>query len=253
MSSIHVGSTIKITGADRHPEADSLLLQHVDLTHATVVDLGASDGSTSFQLLRRLSSFGSFVIADLYLHVYASHVGRSVLLFDASGTCILVSGRRLLAWPSLSRLVRLLYLRSIRRARKAERAKVLLLNPEVRAVMATDPRVSYREHDVFSPWTGPQPHVFKVANLLRRLYFSDTAISTALSALLSSLQEGGHLLIVDNPRIAGIDYRAGLYEKRDGRFRSKAMTEHPPEIDDLVRVAVAAPALSPTIRTSGDS
>ena len=47
--------------------------------------------------------------------------------------------------------------------------------------------------------------------------------------------EGGHLLLLDNPRIAGIDLRAGLYRKEAGRFVVVAETEHAPEIADLVR------------------
>jgi hypothetical protein len=234
MSILHVGDTIKITGADRHAEADALLLDNVDLTGATIVDIGASDGSTSVDLLAKVPSFASYVIADLYLQIEAVEVGRRVLFFDPSGTCILVAGRRLLAWPSLSRTVRILCAPLVRRAAGRSRRPVLLLGPAARARMAADPRVTARVHDVFEPWSGPAPDVIKVANLLRRLYFSDEDISRALTALLASLAEGGHLLILDNPRVPGIDLRAGLYRRVGGRFVAVARTENPPEIADLI-------------------
>jgi hypothetical protein len=59
MTIIHVGETIKITGTNRHGAADALLLDNVDVTGASLVDLGASDGSTSAELLSKLPDFGS--------------------------------------------------------------------------------------------------------------------------------------------------------------------------------------------------
>jgi len=112
---------------------------------------------------------------------------------------------------------------------------VLLLNPSVRQHIAADPRVSYRVHDIFQPWTGPAPDVIKVANLLRRLYFDDERIVLALHALLNSLEDGGHLLIVDNPRMKNTPPRGGLYRRDGDRFVPVAQTEGTPEIDDLIR------------------
>jgi chemotaxis methyl-accepting protein methylase len=147
----------------------------------------------------------------------------------------------MIAWHNLSRLGRAIYWPVIRRAHRPEttRARVLLLNPDARHVVSADPRVDFRVHDVFTPWDGPRPDIIKVANLLRRLYFDDEQIRRGLRALLSSLDEGGHLLLVDNPRIAGIDERACLYRRQDGGFALVAQTPHPAEIDDLVRLVTA--------------
>jgi hypothetical protein len=235
MSIIHVGDTIKITGTNRHAAADALILDHVPLTGAAIVDIGASDGSTSVDLIAKLPEFSSYVIADLYLQLQAVETGRHVLFFDADGTCVLVAGRRLLGWPTLSRTVRLLYRPLLARARSLPARPVLLLGPDARRLLRTDPRVSTRVHDVFQPWPAPAPDVIKVANLLRRLYFSDEDILRALRALLASLEDGGHLLILDNPRLAGIELRAGLYRREGGRFVLVAETPEAPEIADLVR------------------
>jgi hypothetical protein len=235
MSIIHVGDTIKITGTDRHGAADALLLDNVPLNGASVVDLGASDGSTSVELVAKLPGAASYVIADLYLSLRAVHVGRSVLFFDADDNCILVAGRRLLAWPSLSRTVRLMCAPLLARASRQPGREVTLLGPDARRLMRTDPRVTARVHDVFEPWPAPAPDVIKVANVLRRLYFSDQDILRALNALLTGLADGGHLLILDNPRLAGIALRAGLYRREGGRFVPVAETPDAPEIADLIR------------------
>jgi hypothetical protein len=235
MSALHVGDTIKITGTNRHPRTDALLMANVDLTGATIVDIGASDGSTSVELVAKLNEFKAYIMADLFFTLSAAKTPGHVVFYDLSGQPILIAGRRLLAWPSLSKAVQTAYRPVLEKAaRVTERQDVLLLNPSARALIARDARVSYRAHDVFTSWDGPQPDVIKVANLLRRLYFSDELISKALHAIHASLPEGGHLLIVDNPRIAGIDERGGLYRKDGHGFTRVALTDQTPEIDDLI-------------------
>ena len=240
MSIIHVGETIKITDSDRHGAADALLLENVALAGASIVDLGASDGSTSVELVAKLPDFASYVIADLYLTLRSVEVGRYVLFFDADDNCVLVAGRRVLAWPTLSRTVRLLAAPLLARARRRPSREVLLLGPEARRLMRSDARVTSRVHDVFQPWPAPAPDVIKVANVLRRLYFSDEEILRALRALLAGLDDGGHLLVLDNPRLAGIALRAGLYRREGGRFQPVAETPDAPEIADLLRSAELA-------------
>ncbi|HEY5880114.1 MAG TPA: hypothetical protein VIU11_14485, partial [Nakamurella sp.] len=201
-----------------------------------IVDIGASDGSTSVDLIERIGDFRSFVIADLFFTIKARKTWRHVLFHDEQGQCILVVGNWFLAWPSQSRFVRALYRPLISRALRpgTPTEDVLLLNPSVRQRMTADPRVSYRVHDVFTKWKGDSPDVIKVANLLRRLYFSDADITRALQAIHDSLAEGGHFLVVDNSRIQDMPPRGGLYRKEGAGFATVATTENRPEIDDLV-------------------
>lgn len=235
MSALHVGGTIKITGLNRHTRTDALLIENVDTTGATIVDIGASDGSTSVELVAKLPAFGAYFIADLFFTLSAAKAYRHEVFYDQANQPILIAGPRLLAWPSLSATVRALYRPVLAKAAQlGHRRDVLLLNPSARALIASDDRVSYQVHDVFTRWDGPSPDVIKVANLLRRLYFSDEMICTALRVIHDSLPEGGHLLIVDNPRIAGIDERGGLYRKQDGGFTRITVTPEIPEIDDLI-------------------
>jgi hypothetical protein len=236
MAVLRVGETFKITSADRHPESDSVLLDNVDLSGAHIVDIGASDGSTSLDLIRRIPNFGSYVIADRYLNVYGARSLGHTLLFDSDGQCILIFGRRCIAWPRLSRAVRWLYAPMIAATSRnpERRTEIPLLNPTVRAAMKTDSRITCAVHDVFTPWSGQSPDVIKVANLLRRVYFDDKTIRCGLDALLATLPEGGHLFIVDDPYIAGINSRAGLYRREADHFVAIAMTKETPEINDLI-------------------
>jgi hypothetical protein len=238
MDAIQAGETVKITAANRHPAADALLTDYVDdFAELTIVDIGASDGSTSVDLIRALPAFKAYVIADLFLTVDVVTVGRRQLFFDGRGECVLLCGPRTLAWPSRSPLIHRMYSRVIDRgAQSRDRQTVLLLNPETRALLADDPRVTYAIHDVFTPWPGPAPAVIKVANLLGP-YFDDDRIAVAARALLSSLGEGGLLLIVDNGTITGATPRGGLYRRSDDRFTLVAQTDDAPVIDQIIRDA----------------
>jgi hypothetical protein len=240
MAAFDVGQTMKITGQKRHGAGDSMLVEHVDLTDAELVDIGASDGTTSLELIERLPDFRSYVIADLFLKITARQLGKRTLFFDPDGKCILVVGPRAAAWPARSRAVEALVRPLVTRAQRTSPSRdVLLLNPEVRTLMTSDSRVTFAVHDIFEPWPGSTPDVIKVANLLRRMYFSDEQISAALQAIFKSLPDQGHLLLVDNPRIKGIDERAGLYRKDAGGFVAVARTEEIPEIDDLIGAVTA--------------
>jgi hypothetical protein len=241
MAAFAVGQTRKITGPGRHTEADALLLEHVDLSDAVIADIGASDGITSVELIRRIPQFRQYVIADLYLAVDAVRVGPRTVFYDRTGQVVLVTGRRLLGWPSVSRPVAWLYRPTLRRAERlrndgpADATEVLLINPVTRRLLERDPRVSTRTHDIFTRWTQPRPDVVKVANVLRRLYFSDERILAALTVILDDLRDGGHLLLIDNPRATPqVKVRGCLYRKRGDRFALVAGTEHPTEAHDLV-------------------
>ncbi|WP_370894339.1 hypothetical protein [Janibacter sp. GXQ6167] len=247
MNAIHVGGTYKITGSDRHRPVDDLLLDAVDLTGAHIVDIGASDGSTSADLIDRMpADFGAFTICDKYLALDARWVGRRmVLTYPDSSQPVLIAGPRFLSWPEQSRAVAALTRRIAERAVGRSATSVSLLGPAAQSRIAADPRVTAQTHDVFEPWPGPTaPHVIKVANLLRRLYFSDDQIVRALNAILASLPDGGHLLILDNPRIEGIQIRGGLFRKDEGRFVTVSTTAHAPEVIDLV--------LGDAVRTAAD-
>ena len=78
-----VGGAIKITGGNRHPVADQMLID------ATIVDIGASDGSTSVDLIGKLAAFKRYVIAALHFHLTAVDTGRRCLFYDGGGTLIL--------------------------------------------------------------------------------------------------------------------------------------------------------------------
>ena len=252
MSAIHVGETIKITEGDRHPAADALIIDNIDLTDAVIVDIGASDGSTSVDLIGKLPTFGEYIIADLYFHLTARRSGGRTFLFDQAGECILVVGPRAVGVAEPLRVGAVAVLAPDRSVGPARRAGASRAPAESRcaSLMASDPRVTFRQHDVFTRWGEPRPTLIKVANLLRQLYFSDDMLRAGVAAVLDSLDEGGYFLIVDNSRIKDMPPRAGLYRRTGDRFAVVEETPNRPEIGDLiesVRLAVGGGAVGVTL------
>ena len=72
-----------------------------------------------------------------------------------------------------------------------------------------------------------------------------------VTALLTSLAEGGHLLLVNNPRIKGVPCAAALYRRQAARFVRVAATDHLPDVDNLVQAATLPIMLCPHPEASG--
>jgi SAM-dependent methyltransferase len=234
MCFVYVGGTIKITWADRQAQADQLLVEHVELTDADILEVGCSDGSTSVDLIDKLPGFRSFTMTDRFLEIDWVEVDGKIVFFDKEGVAVLVSGRRFVVWPHLSQAAHLLVSRTLRKSAGMERRPCLLLNPRARSLVARDARVGYAEHDVFTDWQGAPVDVIKTGNLLRRLYFDDETIARGLMCLHRSLKDGGHLLLADHSRVEGEPPAGGLYRRTDSGFELIAATPRRPEIHDLV-------------------
>ena len=237
MAAFHIGTTFKNTAGGRHVAGDELLIEHVDLRGATILDIGASDGATSVDLIERLGdSFAAYVITDRLLGLDAVVLGRHAVFFDSGDRCILVAGPGYVAYPTESRVVALLWRHMMTRAHGEPRSTVTLLNPRALRTIDSDPRVTSQEHDLFREWGGPPADVIKVANLLNSDYFSEDELLLALDLLTSALREGGHLLVMDNPADP-LDTTAttALYRRVGRRLEEVAMTVPPPRVTGLVR------------------
>ena len=72
---------------------------------------------------------------------------------------MLVVGRRTMAWPAESRAVGLLYQALVSEPPPGcpRSHEVTLLNPDVRRLMVSDPRVKALVHDIFEPGRARLP------------------------------------------------------------------------------------------------
>jgi hypothetical protein len=164
--------------------------------------VGASDGSTSLDLIQDLdSNFTYYYVTDLNLSVRCGHDPKGVVYFaDPDGTCILRASERFLIYSNTSRAIfpfRLIAKALLAKSRYAGGWRdLVLVQPDLLTRAKYDRRITVQRYDMFVPWTGLLPDLIKVANLLNNQYFSDTQIKRALQVQCSNLAPNGRLLLI---------------------------------------------------------
>jgi hypothetical protein len=205
-SSLQFGVTFKTTHPRRHAQSNRLLREAYRGSRPVILDVGASDGSTSLDLIQDLdSNFTYYYITDLNLSVRCGHDPKSVVYFaDPDGTCILRASERFLVYSNTSRAIlpfRLIAKALLLKCRYASGWRnLVLVQPDLLSRAKYDRRIIVRQYDMFVSWTGPPPDLIKVANLLNNQYFSDAQIKNALQVQCSNLAPNGRLLLISEDR-----------------------------------------------------
>ncbi len=201
ISTLQFGVTFKTTHPGRQEYSDRHVLNLYRGSRPVILDVGASDGSTSLDLIRRLGhNFDRYYVTDLNLFTsFGYH--RGVLYFlDQHGRCTLRASQRFIVYsdteraqPLLSKLAQWL----ISRSRKVrDWREILLIQPELINLASEDRRVSILPYDMFTPWKGETPDLIKIANLLNGKYFSAAQMRQAVAIQCANLAVGGRLLLV---------------------------------------------------------
>ncbi len=202
VSSLQFGVTFKTTHPGRHAQSNRFLRETYRGSRPVILDVGASDGSTSLDLIQELgSNFAYYYVTDLNLSVRCGYDSKGVVYFvDQNGSCILPASERLLVDSNIGRgklPLRLIARTLLAKCRNAGGWRnLVLIQPALRRRAKCDPRIIIQRYDIFAPWTGPPPDLVKVANLLNNDYFSDSQIKKALQVQCSILAPNGRLLLI---------------------------------------------------------
>ena len=167
-----------------------------------ILDVGASDGSTSLDLIHVLGSdFAYYYVTDLNLCVRCGSDRKGVVYFvDPNGACILRASERFLVYSNTGgaqlplRLIAKTLLAKCRNVR--DWRDLVLIQPDLVRRATRDRRITIERYDMFAPWTGRPPDLIKVANLLNSQYFSDAQLIKALQVQCSNLAPNGRLLLI---------------------------------------------------------
>ncbi len=105
VSSLQFGVTFKTTHPGRHAQSNRFLRETYRGSRPVILDVGASDGSTSLDLIQELgSNFAYYYVTDLNLSVRCGYDSKGVVYFvDQNGSCILRASERLLVYSNTSR------------------------------------------------------------------------------------------------------------------------------------------------------
>lgn len=202
ISTLQFGVTFKTTRSGRQQHSNRFVSELYSGLKPVVLDVGASDGSTSLDLIGSLNSdFERYFVTDLNLSTRCGYDRAGVLYFlDHCGNCVLRASRRFLAYSEVRGA--LFPLPLIAKAMLAgyrqvtDWREVLLVQPELVRLAARDPRITIMRYDLFAPWTGQRPDLIKVANLLNGKYFTDAQMEEGLRIQCSNLAPNGRLLLV---------------------------------------------------------
>jgi hypothetical protein len=202
VSTLQFGVTFKTTRPGRQMDSNLFISQLYRGAKPVILDVGASDGSTSLDLICSLGrNFERYFVTDLNLSSRCGYDRRGVLYFlDRNGVCVLCASKRFLVYAEcdgapfpLPFIVRKL----LSGARHVIGwREILLMQPELVRVAALDIRISIMPYDLFTPWKGQPPHLIKVANLLNPKYFTVAQMQEALKMQCSNLPLDGRLLLV---------------------------------------------------------
>ena len=202
ISSLQFGVTFKSTRPGRQQHSDQYLSELYRGSKPVILDVGASDGSTSLDLLKALGDcIDRYYVTDLSPAVRCGYGRAGVLYFlDESDKCVLRASKRFLIYSDFTGArfpLRFIAGKLLARSRTVDSwHDIKLIQPELITRAANDSRVTIMRYDMFTPWTGERPDLIKVANLLNGRYFSDAQMKRALEIQCSNLASGGRLLLV---------------------------------------------------------
>ncbi len=234
VSNLRLGGTFKTTRPGRHTLSNELIRTQKLPEDAVILDIGASDGITSLELMQAINfSFKKYYVTDLFPEVHYFQKEQTVFFFEPQGACTLIADRFFVYYPQLSRLARLLFrkelaeLEKLRREHSLDLKKVPLIHPALQKEQRHRPQqIHIQRHDVLQKWDGEQPFLIKAANVLNPGYFPPEKLQQALKLILETLPEKGLFLLVENriPRRdeSGRKIRreaAALYQKQNGHFQ----------------------------------
>lgn len=232
-------SVYKTTRAGRFSDLDEITVELLNRKQNHVIhDTAVSSGVTSIELYNCLSSAGlnfSFFVSDKYSEFTIS--GKSVCrVHDMDGKFVEGYVFSILANPQLSAKVFISKLLGIflQKIPVSQDASTFYLYDAKLLDMIISGAVEHLRYDLLSGNTLSTQFTFvRCMNVLNRGNFSDEEIRNALSHLVSSLDEGG-ILLVGRTELDTLQNRASFFVKEKGIMRVCRETGGGSEIKDLI-------------------
>jgi hypothetical protein len=242
IESIYFGGKFsKTTMPKRHKLTDELIKEILkNNKNFTILDVGASDGSTSIDLINTLNhEFQKFYVTDVSFTLHVMEVdGKSYFYDSVTKECIMITNDRLIIYyDKLSRSpLGNLANNLIKKAPKYDKDKVkelYLCQPELQRLIENNNRIKIVEWSVLEPWPYEKVDLIKVANVLKTEVFSDDEIIRSIRNLTKSLNPGGKMLITRNLE----EEKYSLFFKDMGKLKLEKEKNGGCEITYLVKKA----------------
>jgi hypothetical protein len=241
MSSFKFSGVFKSTKADRHKETHKFLIQYLaDLNDSPVIlDIGASDGTTSLQLIERLDTvFKEYYVTDYNIKCEYRNTGKFTYFFDKSDHCFLVSSKKYSFFPENKVLFNLLFGKKLSMLRNKPKAELLLCNQYLKSKAESDEKIKIMSYNIFESWEMERPDIIIIGNLLNPIYFTKDKIYTGLLNCFNAMHEASILAIIRNSSVnMGPERELATFYKKNvaaGKFEQINQINGGIEINDFV-------------------
>jgi hypothetical protein len=231
VSTFRFGSTFKSTQKARFPLT---ILEIASLPYEkrpVVLDVGASDGSTSLDLMQAIP-FEKYYVTDLNIEVFYQVSGDTTWFFDERGACILRVNDKWVVYPEtggaifpFDRLSRSLFARAPKW--ESDSARIVLINPALQA--RKEINISIEKYNILETWPHEKADLIIAANLLNQAYFTTSEIKQALKNMLAALNGSGRIAIIDNRPIE----KATIFRCLDGNVSVEKRVNGGTDIETL--------------------
>jgi hypothetical protein len=200
ISSFKFGATYKSTQKARFPLT---ILEIVSLPYQNppvVLDVGASDGSTSLDIMRMVA-FEKYFVTDLHIEVSYQVSGGITWFYDEKGNCVLMVTNKWVNYPDtkdavfpFNKIAKSLFSHAPQYSETAPH--INLFNPLLKS--QKNGNVFIEKYNILEPWPHEKADLILAANILNPGYFTVTEMELALRNLVAALNQTGRIVIIDN-------------------------------------------------------
>lgn len=217
LMSMKIGGVFKTTWPDRFPETTRLLANGKLPPTAVIVDVGASDGSTSLSVMQAMR-FARYYVTDRHIEAYACTTRRGVFFCDEHSNPFMFANRFVVVYNETSEaslaqsgIVKNLFA-GFDMAKCRDVRKVPLMNRALLPRLGNDIRLE--RYNIFEAWPFEKADLVIAANILNRDYFAEPRLADALRNLRGALKDGGRLALIENRPAE----QSNLFRLEHGRF-----------------------------------
>lgn len=228
----------KTTRTNRHYQTQSFLMRNLSAGKKPVIlDIGASDGSTSLNFIELLNqSFSKYYVTDYNIKCqYISDRGYTYF-FDEANYCFLIASNRLVLYPVNKWYFNIFFKKKLDKLKHSNKTELILSNRKLLELQENNSGIEIMKYNIFEPWEKEKADIIIVGNLLNKSYFSDTLITAGLMNCYKALSENGMLAIIRNELIAGNEVeKSTIYSKENsGCFKKIHEINGGVDINDLI-------------------
>jgi hypothetical protein len=232
VSTFKFGSAFKSTGKKRFPLTLEKLAGLPFDRSPIVVDVGASDGITSMDIMKRIS-FRKYYVTDLNVETFYFVSGNYTFFYNPEGDCILAVTNYWIVYNDF--LNAIFPFGSWARAffyhaplYKTGMTSIQLINPVLQE--KRDLELVVEQYDVLKKWLHEKADLIIAGNILNRDYFSIPDLRKALKNLFEALSESGRLVIIDNRDIE----KSTFFRLTNGKVEVEMKINNGTEIEPLI-------------------